>query len=107
MVKVALRQFAVEAHQVRDAAPGLKAHKGAAGFVGGPDAVCFGLVTAHFEVRLLVLVQEHYALHRAVFQHKGVDGEGLSGDGKKAVFIHRHGHGSVQFGEISAVQAVA
>ena len=56
VIQVAVLQLSVKAHQVRDAAPGLQADEGATGFVWGPDAVGLGLVAAHAEVGLLVLV---------------------------------------------------
>ena len=57
MIQVALGDVAGEAAEVGDATPGLQADEGAAGFVWGPDAVSFGLVTADGEVWPLLLVQ--------------------------------------------------
>ena len=72
MAQVAGGEVSGEAIKVGDAAPGLKAQEGAAGFVGGPDAVGLSLVTANGKIGLLVFVQEHYALYLAVLQHECV-----------------------------------
>lgn len=107
MVQVALGNVAGEADDVGDAAPGFEADEGAAGFVGGPEAVGFGLVAADRHVRALVFVEERHAFDRAMLEHEGVDGESVGGNGQEAVGIDRHRLLSGQFHEEAAVQAVA
>ena len=104
VVQVAGGEVAGEADEVGDAAPGLEADEGAAGLIGGPEAEGFGLVAADRDVGALVLVEQRHALHGAVLQHEGVDGEGLAGDGQEAFRGYRHGHRGVQFREVAAVQ---
>ena len=106
MVQVAGGEVSGEANGVGYAAPGFEADEGAAGFMRGPEAVGLGLVAAHGEVGLFVFVQKHYALYLAMFQHEGIDGEGIACNGQEAVFIYWHVYGGRQFCEEAAVQAV-
>jgi len=57
MIQIALGDVAGEADGVGDAAPGFEADEGAAGFVGGPEAIRLCLVAADRHVGALILVQ--------------------------------------------------
>lgn len=107
MVQVAGGEVSGEAYGVGYAAPRFKTDEGTARLVWSPDAIGLGLIATDGEVGFLVLVQKGYALNRTMLQHEGVNSEGLASDGQEAVFIHRHGRRSGQFGEEAAVQAVA
>ena len=82
MIQIALGDVAGEADGVGDAAPGFEADEGAAGFVGGPEAVGFGLVAADGDIGALVFVEERHAFDRAMLEHEGVDSESVGGDGQ-------------------------
>ena len=85
MIQLTLGDFASEAHGVGDAVPGLDADKGAAGLLGGPEAVGLGAGAVDGEDLVQVLVQKGHGGNLAVLNEDGIIGKGIFLDGNEGV----------------------
>ena len=85
MIQLALGDIAGEAYGVGDAVPGLDADEGAAGLLGGPEAVGLGTGAVDGEDLVKVFVQEGYAGYLTVLYQDGVVRKGIFLDGDEGV----------------------